>query len=77
MSLSPFAWAAVLTGLKSRVRYHGLPDKTSFAALSGNRPGTDACRPKAGGGFGRTTCMKTKIQSDALQSFFNRRHGEL
>ncbi|RUU59492.1 hypothetical protein [Mesorhizobium sp. M2C.T.Ca.TU.002.02.1.1] len=32
MSLGPFAWAALLTGLKSRVRYHGLPDKTSFAA---------------------------------------------
>jgi hypothetical protein len=32
MSLGPFAWAALLTGLKSRVRYHGRQDKTRFAA---------------------------------------------
>jgi hypothetical protein len=37
MSLGPFAWAALLTGLKSRVRYHGLPDKTSFAASGRSR----------------------------------------
>ncbi|CDX27635.1 hypothetical protein MPL3356_70117 [Mesorhizobium plurifarium] len=37
MSLGPFAWAALLTGLKSRVRYHGLPDKTSFAASVGRK----------------------------------------
>ncbi|WP_292486409.1 hypothetical protein, partial [Mesorhizobium sp.] len=34
ISLCPFASAALLTGLKSGVRYHGRHDKTRFALLS-------------------------------------------